>query len=57
VVRPACQSQANTQNEDDDVAAIDVGTSLRELSPGTNLNLLGNIEQSTGVPVGALKFM
>lgn len=57
MVRPACQSQANTQNEDDDVAAIDVGTSLRELSPGTNLNLLGNIEQSTGVPVGALKFM
>ena len=57
MVKPACQSQANTQNEDDDLAAIDVGTFLRELSPGTNLNLLGNIEQSTGVSVGALKFM
>ena len=57
MVKPACQSQANTQNEDDDLAAIDVGTSLRELSPGTNLNLLGNIEQSTGVSVGALKFL
>jgi hypothetical protein len=57
VVRPACQSQANTQNEDDDLAAIDVGASPRELSPGTNLNLLGNIEQSTGGSVDALKFM
>ena len=57
MVKPACQSQANTQNEDDDLAAIDVATSPRELRPGTNSNLQGNIEQSTGVSVGALKFM